>query len=635
MSIKYRNVSGQEVVVSGLTPGGDIEAGAVATRSGSGSISSTAGAWGQTTVTFTDPMPDADYIVNIEVTGQTSGAIETPVTVSSKTKNGFVASVYGGSTVVTIQFKYTAWKIYSVQHAAQNAEDIANIKTVIPSTASSTNQLAPKKYVDDADTALDGRVSDLEDLIPNNASVTNQLATKAEINNVYTKTEVDTKLDDKQDTLTFDNEPTAGSSNPVKSNGIYTITNGLQDHANKNGAKNFLESKGGEAYSGNAHFVTNPDGSITVNGTASAYLPFYMGKSYLEAGTYTVSMNEIQVGFGIRNIANSNWMILISPTHGFSKQLTITDEEAGFHQMVLFLESYAPGGTDIVAYPMIRLVSDPDDTFEPYAKTNLVLTKESFESKANALTGSKNILRNSATSRTNVYGIDWTVYDDGSVKANGSNTGTQSNFSILSNKTFPIGKYILNGCTGGTMSTYHLYVHNVTKSTVVAISFDGDAHFEVTDPADLYTVVCCVKPNASVTDVMFYPMIRAEGDGNDTFVPYAMTNRELTEKVNIELTKSDESSSLNLNTSFLCGKIVEFNFNISNTILTANSWKTIATFPVQYAPTALLQFPCIIDDNNGNNMALALLRVTAGGKIEVRPNSATQTCVRVGITYVR
>ena len=46
--------------------------------------------------------------------------------------------------------------------------------------------------------------------------------TKANASDVYTKTQADTLLSGKQNTLTFDNAPTAGSNNPVKSGGIKT-----------------------------------------------------------------------------------------------------------------------------------------------------------------------------------------------------------------------------------------------------------------------------------------------------------------------------------------------------------------------------------------------------------------------------
>ena len=45
---------------------------------------------------------------------------------------------------------------------------------------------------------------------------------KADADSVYTKSDVDSLLDNKQDTLTFDDAPTEGSDNPVKSGGIKT-----------------------------------------------------------------------------------------------------------------------------------------------------------------------------------------------------------------------------------------------------------------------------------------------------------------------------------------------------------------------------------------------------------------------------
>ena len=52
--------------------------------------------------------------------------------------------------------------------------------------------------------------------------------TAIDLTGYYTKTEVDTLLGGKQDTLTFDNAPTANSSNPVKSGGVYTALDAKQ-----------------------------------------------------------------------------------------------------------------------------------------------------------------------------------------------------------------------------------------------------------------------------------------------------------------------------------------------------------------------------------------------------------------------
>lgn len=64
-----------------------------------------------------------------------------------------------------------------------------------------------------------------------------KLALKANTSDVYTKTQTDTLLSGKQNTLTFDNAPTAGSDNPVKSGGIKTaLDNLLQNlHIGQNG----------------------------------------------------------------------------------------------------------------------------------------------------------------------------------------------------------------------------------------------------------------------------------------------------------------------------------------------------------------------------------------------------------------
>ena len=54
-------------------------------------------------------------------------------------------------------------------------------------------------------------------------------STDVDLSNYYNKSQVDTLLLTKQSVLTFDNAPTNGSNNPVKSGGIYTALQGKQD----------------------------------------------------------------------------------------------------------------------------------------------------------------------------------------------------------------------------------------------------------------------------------------------------------------------------------------------------------------------------------------------------------------------
>ena len=54
-----------------------------------------------------------------------------------------------------------------------------------------------------------------------------KLNKKANTTDVYTKTDIDSLLDNKQDKLTFDNTPTFGSNNPVTSTGIKSVLSSL------------------------------------------------------------------------------------------------------------------------------------------------------------------------------------------------------------------------------------------------------------------------------------------------------------------------------------------------------------------------------------------------------------------------
>jgi hypothetical protein len=251
MSLRYRDSSGNETIVSGLTPGGDIEAGAVDTRTGTYNLSGTN--WVKQNIVFDSPMPDADYEIITEE-HQCAGFTSGQFLIENKTVNGFTIGIYFTSTTAANNRYTGTWKAvktYTVQHAAQNAEDITNIKAVIPSTASSTNKLATSNDVSSLATSTDSRLDDLEDLIPTGASVTNQLTSKS-----Y----VDTQIATKQDPLTFDNVPTAGSSNPMTSDGIKTAldnkqtvltfdnipTAGSGNPVKSNGIKNALDVKQNE-----------------------------------------------------------------------------------------------------------------------------------------------------------------------------------------------------------------------------------------------------------------------------------------------------------------------------------------------------------------------------------------------------
>lgn len=74
----------------------------------------------------------------------------------------------------------------------------------------------------------------------------------------------------KQDALTFDNTPTDGSNNPVKSGGVYTALNNNKANIDLieelNGSRNYIDVNVSSQVLDTLTFTVNDDNSITVNG---------------------------------------------------------------------------------------------------------------------------------------------------------------------------------------------------------------------------------------------------------------------------------------------------------------------------------------------------------------------------------
>lgn len=380
MSVKYRNSNGQETIIAGLTPGGDLEAGAVATQKKTVTIPAlAAGGSGSINVVFDNEMPDDDYLVEI------NGNRRCNFNVDSKTKTGFVLNyleVYG-QTVNESPCDIVATKTYTVQHAAQNAEDIAALKQATPAGAGPSNKFATANDI----TRVENSVEDISEVIDSTASITNKLVSKSTM---------DTALGGKQDTLTFDNTPTAGSENPVKSNGIYAADKAIQDqvdiHENEiNDIVNYYGSKNLIPYPyyyttkiiNNVTFTVYDDGRVIVNGTASAEVNFVLkqnnsifddqGKSYILTGRPSTGITGI-CSLYIGEYYDSSWHFH-SDTNGSGVGPFTYNNTRSYDNCAI----YAPSGTvfnNAVFYPMLRLASIKDATYEPYAKTNKQLTND-------------------------------------------------------------------------------------------------------------------------------------------------------------------------------------------------------------------------------------------------------------------
>ena len=148
----------------------------------------------------------------------------------------------------------------------------------------------------------------------------------------------------------------------------------------------------------------------------------------------------------------------------------------------------------------------------------------------NGVLGAKNLLPNNASTQT-INGVTFTVNADGSITVNGT-ASAQTTLSLYhENQNCPyIGKAILSGCpSGGSSSTYDLRITDDSVSTNT--DFGEGVNVSITSTGS-WTVAIMIRKGQVCSNLVFYPMFRLASDPDDTYVPYAMTNRELTETIN-------------------------------------------------------------------------------------------------------
>jgi hypothetical protein len=120
---------------------------------------------------------------------------------------------------------------------------------------------------------------------------------------------------------------------------------------------------------------------------------------------------------------------------------------------------------------------------------------------------------------------------DGVVTVTGSRaSGETGNVDYYVSITLPKGTYKVSGCpSGGSDNTWRLLV-NINNGAKYAFDYGDGAEFTLTEESSL-RVYCAIMANYSDTvNLTFKPMITVSSYNGD-YVPYAKSNRELTEKL--------------------------------------------------------------------------------------------------------
>lgn len=140
--------------------------------------------------------------------------------------------------------------------------------------------------------------------------------------------------------------------------------------------------------------------------------------------------------------------------------------------------------------------------------------------------GSKNLADTSLIHNTTVTGVTRKNNGDGSITYSGTSTVTHAIYlPLIEAPSLGKGTYIFtpNPMTAAT------YIYQIYKNGRYWKNYVLTQTIEITE-AGKYSIGVAIKSNATISNT-FKPMLRYAAIKDDTYVPYAMTNRELTKKV--------------------------------------------------------------------------------------------------------
>lgn len=157
-------------------------------------------------------------------------------------------------------------------------------------------------------------------------------------------------------------------------------------------------------------------------------------------------------------------------------------------------------------------------------------------------TGAKNIVQNTADASRTVAGIEWTHNQDDTVTANGTASGVsalrivgvQGSSTYASAVPIPRGRYIISA-SGYTDEVYRfaigIFADDQSARTTRNI-YNTPVTIDITSDTARYDFSAVIARAGETADnLVFYPMIRAAVITDDTYAPYAPTNRQLYEMI--------------------------------------------------------------------------------------------------------
>lgn len=295
----------------------------------------------------------------------------------------------------------------------------------------------------------------------------------------------------------------------------------------KLGAKNLLPNNAVSQTINGVTFTVNTDGSVTANGTAT-------GSINLEIGNITPSLVGTSLKMSDESTSTGVYMFISYILNGSTqyitdKTFTIPNNSIDIKVYIHVNSNYSG---NVTVYPMIRLASITDDTYQPYAETNLQLTQNKLSQSDYAESGAVNFAPNNISSQV-LNGVTFTVNSDGSVTA--SNNSASANIRlVLGTIILKAGvTYRINDNQNGTYSeiaTHGCFVRRKSDSYWLLSTANNNIPSILTPTTDEEVEIGIFINSGNNANRTIYPMLCLDSY-KGTYVPYAKTNAELTEGV--------------------------------------------------------------------------------------------------------
>lgn len=184
--------------------------------------------------------------------------------------------------------------------------------------------------------------------------------------------------------------------------------------------------------------------------------------------------------------------------------------------------------------------------YEKLGKDVSALKVDSFPYSVAGVMGSRNLLKNTATSGT-THVVVFTVNADGSISLSGTAdaNATKNLNSFTGAEVKAMGAELK--LTGGLSSNIYLAFRSADWSFNLKDLGEG-LTFETADLVDAttYYVSLVVASGTNTNNKVIYPMLKVSDDTSSIWAPYAMTNQQLTaEAATLETVDTEHKTAIN------------------------------------------------------------------------------------------